>query len=484
MEFGYFTLSDNRYPGNPRTAEAFIKDIYEEALWAEKVGLHSAWIGEHHFNLLGVNASPLAILAQLAGATTRLRLAPAVTLLPVHHPLHVAEEWATLDLLSGGRVDFAAGRGYDRKEYEPFGAPFDQSAELFAEGLEIVWRAWTEPGKWSHKGRFYDVQGRRGAAQAGAARRFGPMSPASRGLRWSSPRRNDWNVIYAPFAAAMVYGSLADAVRVYRETCECRFKRPMRRAMCSYFVHIASTPQEERYGKEALVRYFQDALIAAFPSSSGEKVPPTYKYFVDIVNILRDMRPEKLTDKSILCGSPQHIVDTLKTVEASGIAEVILYFNYGQKPHALVKEQMERFMREVAPHFARGLTPWVRSNPTCPTSSIGPARASRPRSARRCGRSAPRCRSGACWPPCASGTEGAWAIFPTRHRSRSPRSRAWSTAWRRRAWSSAAAMPRMRARSCCTSRPPAGASRGAFCRSPTATRPSPWRASMPPRRRR
>ena len=82
------------------------------------------------------------------------------------------------------------------------------------------------------------------------------------------------------------------------------------------------------------MRYFQDALIAAFPSSSGEKVPPTYKYFVDIVNILRDMRPEKLTDKSILCGSPQHIVDTLKTVEAAGVAEVILYFNYGQKPHA------------------------------------------------------------------------------------------------------------------------------------------------------
>jgi alkanesulfonate monooxygenase SsuD/methylene tetrahydromethanopterin reductase-like flavin-dependent oxidoreductase (luciferase family) len=165
--------------------------------------------------------------------------------------------------------------------------------------------------------------------------------------------KNDWNVIYAPFAAAMVYGSLADAVRAYRDTCEQQFKRPMRRTMCSYFVHIASTPAEEQYGKEALVHYFQDALIGAFPSSSGEKVPPTYKYFVDIVNILRDMRPEKLTDKSILCGGPQHIIDTLKKVEAAGVAEVILYFNYGRKPHAQVKEQMDRFMREIAPHFSR-----------------------------------------------------------------------------------------------------------------------------------
>ena len=66
------------------------------------------------------------------------------------------------------RVDFAAGRGYDRKEYEPFGAPFDDSAELFAEGLEIVWRAWTETGKWSHKGRFYEFEDVEVTAAAGA----------------------------------------------------------------------------------------------------------------------------------------------------------------------------------------------------------------------------------------------------------------------------------------------------------------------------
>src|SRR5580658_4331914 len=155
MKFGYFTLSDNRYPGNTRSAEQFVKDIFAEALYAEKVGLNSAWIGEHHFNLLGVNASPLAMLAQLAGATTRLRLAPAVTLLPVHHPLHVAEEWATLDLLSGGRVDFAAGRGYDRKEYAPFGVSFDDNLSIFMEGLEIVRHLWSADSPISHRGRHY-----------------------------------------------------------------------------------------------------------------------------------------------------------------------------------------------------------------------------------------------------------------------------------------------------------------------------------------
>src|SRR5260370_6862969 len=120
MDFGYFTLSDNRYPGNTRSAEQLIAEIYEQALWAETVGMHSAWVGEHHFNLLGINACPNILLAKIAGATTHIRLAPAVVLLPVHHPLHVAEEWATLDLLSCVRVDLPAGPAYDPATYPPF----------------------------------------------------------------------------------------------------------------------------------------------------------------------------------------------------------------------------------------------------------------------------------------------------------------------------------------------------------------------------
>ena len=120
MEFGYFTLSDNHYENNPRSANQFVADITDEALYADELGMHSAWIGEHHFNSLGVLSCPDLVLAYIAARTKHIRLAPAVTVLPLHHPIRVAEQWATLDLLSNGRVDFAAGRGYDRREYEPF----------------------------------------------------------------------------------------------------------------------------------------------------------------------------------------------------------------------------------------------------------------------------------------------------------------------------------------------------------------------------
>ena len=136
MEFGYFTLSDNHYENNTRSSNQFVADITAEALYADKLGMHSAWIGEHHFNSLGVLSCPDMVLAYVAANTKRIRLAPAVTVLPLHHPIRVAEQWATLDLLSGGRVDFACGRGYDRREYEPFHVSFDDNQGIFEEGLE------------------------------------------------------------------------------------------------------------------------------------------------------------------------------------------------------------------------------------------------------------------------------------------------------------------------------------------------------------
>src|SRR5436190_24000751 len=109
MDFGYFTLSANHYDNNPRGANEFVADITAEALYADELGMHSAWIGEHHFNSLGVLSCPDLVLAYIAARTKRIRLAPAVTVLPLHHPIRVAEQWATLDLLSNGRVDFAVG---------------------------------------------------------------------------------------------------------------------------------------------------------------------------------------------------------------------------------------------------------------------------------------------------------------------------------------------------------------------------------------
>jgi alkanesulfonate monooxygenase SsuD/methylene tetrahydromethanopterin reductase-like flavin-dependent oxidoreductase (luciferase family) len=99
MEFGYFTLGDNRDRNNARTPNVFVADIAAEALCADELGMHSAWIGEHHFDSLGVLSCLDVVLAAIA---RHIRLAPAV--LPLHRPIRIAEQWATLDLVSNGRV--------------------------------------------------------------------------------------------------------------------------------------------------------------------------------------------------------------------------------------------------------------------------------------------------------------------------------------------------------------------------------------------
>ena len=350
MDFGYFTLSDNHYVDNRRGANEFVADILDEAIYAEEVGLHSAWIGEHHFSALGVLSCPDLVLAHVAARTKRLRLAPAVTVLPLHHPIRVAEQWATLDLLSGGRVDFAAGRGYDRREYKPFNVSFEENQSIFEEGMTLLRRLWTSDERLSHHGKHYhfdDV-----AITPKPVQRPLPMYVAS----FSQPSielagRLGSGLIVAPFAAAMTFGGLKQVAELYHATCAKHGQKPQR-LMCSYFTHFADNAAEEQAARARQIRYYKECVIAAFPGDP-KTAPPSYRYFVDMVDRLQKVQPEDLTENSVLLGKPQQMIDTLKKVEAAGFAEVILYFNVGLKPHAQVKDEMARFMEEVAPTFRR-----------------------------------------------------------------------------------------------------------------------------------
>jgi alkanesulfonate monooxygenase SsuD/methylene tetrahydromethanopterin reductase-like flavin-dependent oxidoreductase (luciferase family) len=349
MEFGYFTLSDNHYENNTRSSNQFVADITTEALYADKLGMHSAWIGEHHFNSLGVLSCPDIVLAHVAAKTTRIRLAPAVTVLPLHHPIRVAEQWATLDLLSGGRVDFAVGRGYDKREYLPFHVSFEDNQGIFEEGLELVRSLWSAEGRISHHGKYYsfdDVRITPKPIQRPIPTYVGSFSKPSIELA----ARLGCGLIVAPFAAAMSYGGLKQVADLYQETCAKHGRKPGR-LMCSYFMHFADSKVQEDAQRARQIRYYKECAIPAFPGDA-KSVPPSYRYFVDMVDRLKKVRPEDLTENSVLLGSSARIVEILQKVEAAGFSEVILYFNVGLKPHGQVKDEMARFMAEVAPAFA------------------------------------------------------------------------------------------------------------------------------------
>jgi luciferase family oxidoreductase group 1 len=349
MKFGYFTLSDNNYPNNDRSPNQCVSHILEQALHAEQLGMHSVWIGEHHFSTLGVNSSPEVLLAYIAAKTRHVRLAPAVNVLPLHNPVLVAEQWATLDLVSGGRVDFATGRGYDRREYEPLGANFEDNASIFAEGVKIVHRLWNERGPISHHGKHYAFENI--SVTPAPVQQPIPIYIAS----FSRPSielaaRLGRGLVVAAGQASATHGSLAATAQVYRDACAAVGRAPGR-LITSYFIHFADNAAEERAARERQLRYHQECTSHAFPGDP-KTAPANYRYFETIVNRYRTMKPEDFTDSAVLIGSPTRIADTLKAkVESAGFDEVILYFNLGLKPHARVKDEMARFMAEVAPAF-------------------------------------------------------------------------------------------------------------------------------------
>ena len=147
----------------------------------------------------------------------------------------------------------------------------------------------------------------------------------------------------------MTFGGLQQVRGLYHATCAKHGTTPDR-LMCSYFIHLADNDAQEQAARARQIRYYRECALPALPGDPAT-APPSYRYFITMVERLKKVEPEDLTENSVLLGSPARIIDVLKKVEATGFDEVILYFNLGLKPHTQVKDDIARFMEQVAPAF-------------------------------------------------------------------------------------------------------------------------------------
>ncbi|HET8973630.1 MAG TPA: LLM class flavin-dependent oxidoreductase, partial [Pseudolabrys sp.] len=154
MRFGLFCSPKADAPGfRPETGRGFF-DYLEFNVEAEALGFHSSFSVEHHFSGWNQVSSTLMLLSALAMRTGTLRLGTAVIVPPWHNPVLLAEEAATLDLLSHGRLDLGIGKGYRHSEFKGFQISPDEAEARFDEAVEVMTRAWTTRERFSHKGRF------------------------------------------------------------------------------------------------------------------------------------------------------------------------------------------------------------------------------------------------------------------------------------------------------------------------------------------
>jgi len=152
MKFGilqFFSWPERRVP---------LPTVYARALQRieimDRSGYDAVWLTEHHFSDYSVCPSIPVMGAHVAARTKRLRIGAGVTLAAFYHPLRLAEEIALLDILSGGRVNWGAGRGFDQREFRTFKVPINESQERFREAVDIVMRAWASE-RLSYDGRFF-----------------------------------------------------------------------------------------------------------------------------------------------------------------------------------------------------------------------------------------------------------------------------------------------------------------------------------------
>lgn len=152
MKFGIFGGARQKRGLADTDSPTGYKDWIEYNIEAEALGYHATFTTEHHFTGLGQVSASLNLLTYLAAKTTTLRLGTAVMTLPWHNPILLAEQAATLDLVSDGRLDFGIGKGYRYNEFNGFAVDMAESDALFDEAYDLILRAWQSENRWSHRG--------------------------------------------------------------------------------------------------------------------------------------------------------------------------------------------------------------------------------------------------------------------------------------------------------------------------------------------
>ena len=360
MKFGLFY----QLPCAPDQSEVLrYRETIEQIQRGEELGFDCAWLAELHFyKPFSIMPSPLIVATAAAQKTSRIRLGIAVNLLPLWHPLRSAEDGATVDLLSDGRLEFGVGRGGIPLHFAGFNASRDESRERFEESLEIITRAWTEES-FRFSGKYYQVP-ETSVVPKPLQRPHPPLRIAA-----NSPD----TAIYAgeqryPIFVASVTNPLPhmfDQVARYRAAWRASTAPPANgggegaepEVSTMFFVRPGETLAEvQRAIEPSLRNYFDSVKSMALPPGVADDGAESYRYMRRVRSDLEDLRFETITERMAVFGSPGECIERIaKLHEELGMKELICWFNPGGRvPHESVLAAMTRFAEEVAPAL-RGL---------------------------------------------------------------------------------------------------------------------------------
>jgi alkanesulfonate monooxygenase SsuD/methylene tetrahydromethanopterin reductase-like flavin-dependent oxidoreductase (luciferase family) len=348
MEFGLFH-EFQRSPGQSE-AEAFSQSL-ELVDRAEEWGLDAMWLAELHFAPeRSVLASPLILAAAIAERTRRMKIGTAVQVLPLCHPLRLAEEAATVDQLSHGRLIFGVGRSGFPRTYEAYGVPYAESRERFAETLEIVKLAWTQE-RFSHSGKYFTYDGVSVVPK--------PWQQPTPPIRIAATSPDTYAAIgalgHAAFVAARIgtISELAPLVRGYREAYKAAGHPGNGEVYLRVPVYVSDTEERAREEpRESIMHFFQyiGERLADSASVSGARA---IEQRAERAQHLQTVSYDVALNEKMIVGTPDQVTARLTQLrEEIGLDGILAELNPGGLiPHALVSNALRLLCQEVMPRF-------------------------------------------------------------------------------------------------------------------------------------
>ena len=327
--------------------EAF-DQIIEQIEFAEELGYDTVWLTEHHFSPYGRAAVP-SIAAQAIARTSKIRISTAVVVLPFHHPIRVAEDWATLDHMSKGRVDVGIGRGNQPAEFEGFGIPMDEAEQRFSESLSIIRQAWTEE-RFSYDGQFWQIK---------------ELSVVPK--PFTKPHPPLWQAALSDYTVQKVVerninGLIGPYLCPY-ETLKTNYfdvwhKRVQESGQSQLqlahneFVYVGDSDRQVKSDIEENIMWYIRTAAKIWGERDRSKVASQYANYNDILEYLDVVSFSEVYEELGMFGTPDSVAEKVRWMrDEGGVDELINFTWFGGISQEKALRNMELFAKEVMPRF-------------------------------------------------------------------------------------------------------------------------------------
>ena len=339
--------------GNIPQAQVF-NEFLEEVEAAEALGFDSVWIPEHHFSVYGMLGDTLTLAAAIAQRTKRIKIGTAVVLLPLQHPVRIAEQAALVDVLSEGRLLLGLGRAYQPSEFAGFGMDPSDSRERFAEALEILIKCFTED-KVSHEGRFWSandvtlypkpVQKPHPPLYMAAVTPPSYAMAADKGLSiLRAPRFTRMNIVQEQWD---------EYCRLMRKAGRDPLAMDQPMLMQTY---LAETAEQATREAEPHAKWYHELFQTVLPGAPGKEIKPGYELYDKVREAHARVTYDDLVNWGSAFGTPEQVAErVLAYAEHAGVNHWMAEMRFGGLSHAQAMRSMELFATDVIPRVQKAL---------------------------------------------------------------------------------------------------------------------------------